>query len=699
MDRRARLLLVVLLSAVAMSRLLLVPGIPWEQDEALFAAAAYDTDLGQHRPHPPGFPLWIAAAKAGSWAVGDPVLALQLLSALSSTMLVLLLVLLWRPVLGEGSAMAGAALFAALPGVWFHAPRAFSTTPATALAAAAALVWMRKGIPALLGGSILTAAALLVRPVLAPPLALMLLLALWLRREPWRGVLAAAALSGAVVAAGFAPLVADTGGVSEFLAVCREHVQGHAGALHLAPWSFSGLGVVRACGGGLPFAALAVLAVAGVAQSRLGRRERAAWAVLAVATAGWILLAHNRTYPRYTLPVLAMLAVPAAHGVRRGLGGRAGTVAAWAAVAVAAWTAWPPVLAQATGRFPPLAALEAAASRGAEAVLVDPGVSPFGDLLNLSRQGPGRTVSRPLVAEGRIPFERLSPTLASVWAAPGPRPWVQPPLRGPEVFRSPPALAHLAQGRYLTAWLGLGGGVVLGSEGLPCTGEGTAAAGRLRLLAAPPPHRGFLGLVVDTQDETRTSLAWNGRTIARRTLPAGRHAFALRPPRTPGGHLAEVLLTGDGPLRLHRLWVEDGRDGAGDLTVPARELVSGLDGLVWSSGLYDVERFEDGREGRWSGASALLSLPLAATVELELAAPRPGGATVDLSVPPGPSLHIHVGPRWRTVTLRVPRDHRRVLSVSVPETFTPAKETPSSGDTRELGVVVGTVRSLTSRRP
>ncbi len=699
MDRRFRLLLAVLLSVVAVSRLLLVPGIPWEQDEALFAAAAYDTDLAQHRPHPPGFPLWIAAAKAGRTLAGDPLLALQLLSALSSTVLVLLLVLLWRPVLGDGSAMAGAALFTALPGVWFHAPRAFSTTPATTLAAGAALFWTRRGPLALLGGSVLTGAAVLVRPVLAPPLAAMLLLALWLRREPLRRVLGAVVLCGVVVAAGFAPLVVDTGGVRAFLTVCREHFQGHAGALHLAPWTVSGLGVVRASGGSLAFAALVFLAVAGVGGSRLGRRERAAWAALLAVTAAWILLAHNRTYPRYTVPLFTLLAVPAAHGVRRGIGERAGAMAAWAAVVVAGWTAWPSVVAQATGAFPPLAALETAASRGAETAFVDPGVSPFGDLLTLARQGPGRTVSRPLVASGRIPLERLSPSLASVWAAPGPRPWVQPPRLTAEAFRASPALVPLAQGRYLTAWVGLGGGVVLGSEGLPCTGEGTAATRRLRLVVAPPPRRGFLGLVVDAQEETRATLAWNGRNLVQGKLPAGRHAFALRPPRTPGGHLAEVFLTGDGPIRLHRLWVEDGRDGVGDLTIPARELVAGLDGLVWSSGLYGVERFERGREGRWSRASAVLHLPLAGTVELELVAPRPGGATVDLAVPPGAPLRIHVGPRWRTVSLPVPRDHRRMLSISVPDAFVPARITPGSQDTRKLGVVLGTVRILTSRRP
>ena len=35
----------------------------WEWDEALFALAIRDYDVTLHRPHPPGFPLFIGAAK------------------------------------------------------------------------------------------------------------------------------------------------------------------------------------------------------------------------------------------------------------------------------------------------------------------------------------------------------------------------------------------------------------------------------------------------------------------------------------------------------------------------------------------------------------------------------------------------------------------------------------------------------------
>lgn len=74
--RRGALLTAAAVTAVALSRLLLLPDGPWEQDEALFAVGVLDFDVTRHRPHPPGFPGWIALGRLLHPFVGDPVRAL-----------------------------------------------------------------------------------------------------------------------------------------------------------------------------------------------------------------------------------------------------------------------------------------------------------------------------------------------------------------------------------------------------------------------------------------------------------------------------------------------------------------------------------------------------------------------------------------------------------------------------------------------
>src|SRR5688572_14160258 len=54
----------VLTFIVAVSRWPALSLTLWDWDEALFALALRDYDVVAHHPHPPGFPLFIALAKA-----------------------------------------------------------------------------------------------------------------------------------------------------------------------------------------------------------------------------------------------------------------------------------------------------------------------------------------------------------------------------------------------------------------------------------------------------------------------------------------------------------------------------------------------------------------------------------------------------------------------------------------------------------
>ncbi len=97
---------------------------------------------------------------------------------------------MWEGVAGRRVALAGAALAAFLPGVWFHAGRAFSETPSAALAVIAFALWLRGGRAGFVPGVVAMTCAALVRPPLAPFFVLAVVLAAWwARREraPRRG--------------------------------------------------------------------------------------------------------------------------------------------------------------------------------------------------------------------------------------------------------------------------------------------------------------------------------------------------------------------------------------------------------------------------------------------------------------------------------------------------------------------------------
>jgi hypothetical protein len=524
-------LLAVCLLAVAPSRLLFIPGIPWEQDEALFAAAAFDTDLEQRRPHPPGFPLWVAVAKTSLAVLGDPVVGLQLVSAVASILLIPLLARLWSAWLGPPLGFGAALLFAFLPGVLFHSPRAFTTTPALTLICLSAVIWLEPGRRRLLLGSVALAAALLVRPLLAPPAAVLWLAAMLLRRERWRSAVGSAVATALLILAGFLPLVLDTGGFGPFLAAIRAHGLEQWSALPTAVWTVADLGIVRSLGGLTPFlAGLALATIGAVAMARRNLRLAAAWVAVLAASAAWILGAHNPILPRYSLPLLALLCGPTVAGVAVVLRSdlRAAAAAGVAALLMAGWTL-PALRSQATESFPPLAALTAAQERpSVETVIVDGGLSPFADLLVLANRSARPMFWRPLLAEGRIPLDRLRGRWAHVRASGTEHALIPGPPTGTIEFAcASPRLHLLSQRRYLQAWVTERGGLVLDPTAPALRGDGAAAVDpRLEVLLQPVSSGDWLGAVIEIDGSAADR-------IPPRTLPQPTCRDAAEPVRRP----------------------------------------------------------------------------------------------------------------------------------------------------------------------
>src|SRR5439155_787020 len=76
LTRSERAMLIAGSVVAAASRVLARGHSMWDWDEALFCLGVRDYDVIQHQPHPPGYPLFIAAAKLVRLAVHSDFLAL-----------------------------------------------------------------------------------------------------------------------------------------------------------------------------------------------------------------------------------------------------------------------------------------------------------------------------------------------------------------------------------------------------------------------------------------------------------------------------------------------------------------------------------------------------------------------------------------------------------------------------------------------
>jgi hypothetical protein len=221
-----RILLALTLLA-ATTRLLAAAASLWDWDEALFALAVRDYDVTRHHPHPPGYPLFIAAGKLVHLFVADEFRALQVVVILAACALLPLLFALARELgFSFATSVSAATLFAFLPNVWVYGGTAFSDVPAVAagLAACTLLLRGRRDPRAFVLGAIVLGLAAGIR---LPNLLLgatPALLATWSRvRARQYGVVMLAMLLGALtVAACYLGAAVASTTVPQFLEALRE---------------------------------------------------------------------------------------------------------------------------------------------------------------------------------------------------------------------------------------------------------------------------------------------------------------------------------------------------------------------------------------------------------------------------------------------------------------------------------------------
>src|SRR5262249_31192456 len=116
----------------------------WDWDEALFCLGVRDYNVVQHNPHPPGYPLFIGAAKLLRLAVHSDYLALQIIVMLAGAALLPLLFFFAREArFPFGVAFGGALVFVFMPNVWIYSGTALSDVPSLALTLLACALLLR----------------------------------------------------------------------------------------------------------------------------------------------------------------------------------------------------------------------------------------------------------------------------------------------------------------------------------------------------------------------------------------------------------------------------------------------------------------------------------------------------------------------------------------------------------------------------
>ena len=124
----------ILAIVIGLTRIYALSRSLWDWDEALFCAGVREYNVGYYHPHPPGFPLFMLAAKIVHLVIHSEFRAVQAVTLLGSIFLFPALFMLARELRFPFVVAAGAAaLYTFFPNVWVFGGTAFSDIPSTTL--------------------------------------------------------------------------------------------------------------------------------------------------------------------------------------------------------------------------------------------------------------------------------------------------------------------------------------------------------------------------------------------------------------------------------------------------------------------------------------------------------------------------------------------------------------------------------------
>ena len=386
---------VALAAVIGLTRLLAIAKSLFDWDEALFALAVREYDVVNHHPHPPGYPLFIAAAKVVHAAGVEEFRSLQTVVVLGAVLLFPAVFLFARELgFNFATAAGGAALFCFLPNVWVYGGTGFSDIPSLTLVVAACWLLLRGRVDsrAYLLGAIVLGISAGFRPTnlvigVIPAIVATIARA---RARDLRAVAAATLMGAAIVAGSYLGAAYATGsvsGYSEAVKAQSNYVRDidswrnpEREPLHEVAEDF----FLRAMRQQVQMYSFVALALVSLITSLVKRRRAPLFAAaIFVPFAILVLLTLDvDAAGRYSIPYLAAYALLAADGLGLVAAQRArvqGALVAVVSVVFAVWT-WPALKLQRTSDSPPVAALqwlERNASK--ESAFVHFGIAPVAD--------------------------------------------------------------------------------------------------------------------------------------------------------------------------------------------------------------------------------------------------------------------------------------------------------------------------------
>lgn len=368
MHRRLLLTLTIL---VALTRLLAIAHSLNDWDEGTFSLGVAEYNVDLHRPHPPGYPLFVAAAKAVHLTGLNEFRCLQAIVLLGAIFLFPALVMFARELgFDFTSAVCGALIFVFLPNVWVYSGTGFSDIPSLTLAFTACWLLLRgrrESRAYFLGAIVLGIAAGFRLPnLLIGAFPALLATVHRLRARDYRTVAASILLGGAIAGGSYLGAALASGTIQDYRAVLatqeryvRDIDSWHnpnRPALSRAAKIF----FIRPIEQKQFMRGLSLLALAGALAALVQRRWMMLFTVLVflpVAITSWLNL-DIAAVSRYAIAYFAVHALFAAYFLR--VAGRKPLPIALLTAAVvlvfAAWT-WPALKLQRTQDAPVAAAL------------------------------------------------------------------------------------------------------------------------------------------------------------------------------------------------------------------------------------------------------------------------------------------------------------------------------------------------------
>ena len=363
LTRRERVVFASTWIVVAVSRFIARTRSAWDWDEFNFQLGLRQFDVPAHQPHPPGYPVFIAAGKFVRLFVDTDFHALQIVVLLGALLFFPAAFALARELrFGFRTALFGALIACFLPNVWYYGGTAFSDVPGVALGLFASALILRGGrdARAYVAGAFLLGISAGIRPqnLLTALVPALIATFIRLRARSWRSVVAGTLAGGIALGGCYAGAALASSSPGEYVKSVREQQQyvRNTDSYHnpnREPLSEVARRVfLKPAGAPRLFAIIGILALISLIDALVRRRLApliTLMSFLPFAVFTWLMLSVE-VIPRYSLGYIAAYAFLAADGIAaiaRVLPGRADAIvqtvlSIMLAAYLAVWT-WPAI--------------------------------------------------------------------------------------------------------------------------------------------------------------------------------------------------------------------------------------------------------------------------------------------------------------------------------------------------------------------